>query len=91
MVNDNLPALRREAAAPDPDPVFGCRDAARVRAPVLLLTGGSSPAFFLAIARELAACLPTVESVSVPGAAHAVHAQQPARFNELTLQFLQKH
>ncbi len=91
MVNDNLPALRREAAAPDPDPVFRCADAARVRAPVLLLTGGSSPAFFLAIARELAACLPQVERVSVPGAAHAVHAQQPARFNELTLQFLQKH
>jgi pimeloyl-ACP methyl ester carboxylesterase len=91
MIHDNLPALRREAAAPDPDPVFSCADAARVRAPVLLLTGGSSPGFFLAIARELAACLPIVEHVSVPGAAHAVHAQQPARFNELVLGFLKKH
>ncbi len=91
MINDNLAALRREAAAPDPDPVFSCADAARVRAPVLLLTGGSSPPFFLAIARELAACLPVVEHVSVPGAAHAVHAQQPARFNELVLGFLAKH
>ena len=91
MINDNLAALRREAAAPDPDPVFSCRGRCPRPRPVLLLTGGIQSPFFLAVARELAACLPSVEHVSVPGAAHAVHAQQPARFNELTLQFLQKH
>jgi non-heme chloroperoxidase len=91
MLTDNLPELRREAAMPPGDPPFGCEDARRVDAPVRLVTGGSSPAFFKAIAERLAGCLPSVEAVTVPGAAHAVHAQQPARFNELLLEFLTKH
>ena len=91
MINDNLAALRREAAAPDPDPVFSCADAARVRAPVLLLTGGSSPPFFLAIARELAACLPRVEPSACLVPRTLCTPSSPPRFNELTLQFLQKH
>jgi pimeloyl-ACP methyl ester carboxylesterase len=91
MLDDNLPELRLEAAAPAGDPPFSCEDAGRVAAPVLLLTGDSSPAFFKAISERLAECLPTVDAVTVPGAAHAVHAQQPARFNELVVEFLEKH
>ena len=68
MLTDNLPELRREAAAPAGDPPFSCEDAARVAAPVLLVTGGSSPAFFKAIDQRLAECLPSVEAVTVPGA-----------------------
>ena len=88
MLTDNLPELRREAAMPPGDPPFACEDAHRVAAPVFLVTGGSSPAFFKAIDERLAACLSMVDAVTVPGAAHAVHAQQPARFNELLLGFL---
>ena len=44
-----------------------------------------------AIDERLAGCLPSVDAVTVPGAAHAVHAQQPARFNELLVAFLTKH
>jgi non-heme chloroperoxidase len=90
MLSDNLPELRREAAMAPGDPPFGCADARRVVAPVRLVTGGSSPAFFKAINERLAECLPSVETVIVPGAAHAVHAQQPARFNELLVEFLMK-
>jgi pimeloyl-ACP methyl ester carboxylesterase len=90
MLNDNLPELRREAAEPAGDPAFACEDARRVTAPVLLVTGGSSPLFFKAIDERLAECLPSVEAMAVPGASHAVHAQQTARFNELVVGFLKK-
>jgi pimeloyl-ACP methyl ester carboxylesterase len=91
MLTDNLPELRREAAMPPGDPPFGCEDARHIEAPALLVTGGSSPAFFKAIDERLAGCLPSVDAVTVPGAAHAVHAQQPARFNEMLVAFLTKH
>lgn len=91
MLNDNLPELRREAAASPGDPPFTCDDAKRVQAPVLLVTGGASPLFFKAIDERLAQCLRSVEAVTVPGAAHAVHAQQTARFNDLVVGFLQRH
>ena len=91
MLTDNLPELRREAAAPAGDPPFSCQDAGRVTVPVLLVTGGSSPAFFKAIDQRLEECLPSVEAVTVPGASHAVHAQQTARFNELVVGFLARH
>jgi non-heme chloroperoxidase len=91
MLTDNLPELRREAAMPPGDPAFGCEDARHIEAPVLLVTGGASPAFFKAIDERLAGCLPSVDAVTVPGAAHAVHAQQPARFNEMLVAFLTKH
>jgi pimeloyl-ACP methyl ester carboxylesterase len=91
MLTDNLPELRREAAMPPGDPAFECEDARHIAAPVLLVTGGSSPAFFKTIDGRLAGCLPSVDAVTVPGAAHAVHAQQPARFNELLVAFLTKH
>jgi hypothetical protein len=91
MLTDNLPELRREAEAPPGDPPFTCDDARAVKVPVLLLTGGSSRSFFKAINARLAECLPSVEPVTVPGASHAVHAQQPARFNELLVAFLTRH
>ncbi len=91
MITDNLAELRREAQAPPGDPPFTCDDARAVRAPVLLLTGGSSRSFFKAIDDRLAECLPSVEAVTVPGASHAVHAQQTARFNELLTGFLTRH
>jgi non-heme chloroperoxidase len=91
MLTDNLPELRREAAAPPWDPPFTCDDARAVKAPVLLVTGGSSRSFFKAIDERLAECLPRVEPVTVPGASHAVHAQQTARFNELLVAFLTRH
>jgi pimeloyl-ACP methyl ester carboxylesterase len=91
MLRDNLPELRLEAAAPETDPAFTCADARRIHTPVLLLSGSGSPAFFLAVTRTLAACLPAVETVTVPGVAHAVHAQQPERFNELAIGFISRH
>jgi pimeloyl-ACP methyl ester carboxylesterase len=91
MLTDNLPELRREAEAPPGDPPFTCDDARAVKAPVLLVTGGSSPSFFKVIDERLAECLPAVEAVTVTGASHAVHAQQTARFNELLVGFLTRH
>jgi pimeloyl-ACP methyl ester carboxylesterase len=43
------------------------------------------------VTRTLAACLPAVETVTVTGVAHAVHAQQPERFNELAIGFISRH
>ena len=90
MNTDNLPELRLEAAAPLGDPPDSCDDARRIGLPTLLITGEGSPQFFRRIADRLGECLPQVERVLVPGAAHAVHAQQPDRFNELVAAFLRK-
>jgi pimeloyl-ACP methyl ester carboxylesterase len=91
MLHDNSPELRLEAAAPETDPAFSCADARRIHTPTLLLTGSASPAFFVAVSRTLAGCLPSVETVTVPGVAHAVHAQEPQRFNELAIGFISRH
>ena len=88
MITDNLPELRLEAAAPLGDPPYSCDDARAVGLPTLLITGEASPAFFRAIADRLGECLPQVQRITVPWAAHAVHAQQPDSFNRIVVDFL---
>jgi pimeloyl-ACP methyl ester carboxylesterase len=90
MLHDNLPELQAEAHVPTVSlaPLYTCDDARRVRTPVLLVTGGLSAPFLKAIAAHVAACLPHVETLTIAGAAHAVHAQQVAAFDEAVARFL---
>ena len=59
-------------------------------APTLLVDGGASAAFLHAMTRAVGACLPRVEPHTVPGASHAVHAQQVQAFNALVREFLDR-
>jgi pimeloyl-ACP methyl ester carboxylesterase len=90
MLHDNLPELQAEARVPTVSlaPLYTCDDARRVRTPVLLVTGGLSAPFLKAIAAHVAACLPHVETMTIAGAAHAVHAQQGVAFDEAVTRFL---
>lgn len=92
MLRDNLPELTAEAQVPlvTMTPRYTCHDASRVSAPTLLIDGGASAAFLRAMTRAVGACLPNVEPHTVPGAAHAVHAQQVQAFNALVRDFLDR-
>src|SRR5881296_1695037 len=82
--------LRLELAA-DPavyTPTLSCEDVGRIRHSVLLLSGERSPRVFHVITEELARCLAAEEVVTVPGAGHDVHADNPAFYNAAVLQFL---
>ena len=92
MLRDNLPELTAEARAPlvTMAPRYTCEDARRVSAPTLLVDGGASAGFLHAMTRAVGACLPRVVPHTVPGASHAVHAQQVQAFNELVRDFLDR-
>jgi len=92
MLRDNHAELLAEARAPLPGlaPSYTCADARRVAAPVLLVDGDRSPAFLREMTDRIQACLPGAERRTVPGAAHAVHAQQVQAFNALAEGFLQE-
>lgn len=86
-------ALRMELrAAPDAYmPPVSCDAIGRMPHPVLLVTGERTHPMFRVIVAELARCLAAEETVTVPGAGHAPHADQPAFYNVVVLRFLAKN
>ncbi len=60
---------------------------AELRMPVLLIVGALDGKY-LAIAREMLHCLPHATLEVVAGAGHAVHLEQPERFDEIVSRFL---
>jgi pimeloyl-ACP methyl ester carboxylesterase len=61
-----------------------------VAVPTLVLVGADDTNF-LAAADYMAATIPQAEKVVVPDAGHAANIDQPAVFNEVVIQFLQRH
>jgi len=85
--------LRLELAA-DPavyTPALSCAEVGGIRHSVLLVTGERSPRVFHVITEELARCLAAEALVTVPGAGHDMHADNPAYYNAAVLQFLLKN
>ena len=85
--------LRLELAA-DPavyTPPLSCEDVGRIRHSVLLLSGERSPRVFHVITEELARCLGAEVVVTVPGAGHDMHTDNPGYYNAAVLQFLMKN
>jgi pimeloyl-ACP methyl ester carboxylesterase len=102
---DNLPAptraatlahafeLRQELLA-DPEqymPQVACARLQRVATPVLLLRAQRSLRMFHIVLEELARCLNTETVITVPNAGHAIHATNPAQYNQVVLQYLATH
>ncbi|MGH7701141.1 MAG: alpha/beta fold hydrolase, partial [Gemmatimonadales bacterium] len=69
-------------------PALDCPDVGRIRNSVLLVTGQRSARMFHIITDELARCLRNEDMATVPGAGHAMHADQPAYYNAVVLRFL---
>ena len=92
MLYDNIRELEAEARAPlvSLEPRYTCGDARRVRAETLLIVGGASAPLLKATSDRVARCLADVETRTIEGAAHAVHAQQVQAFNGAVIEFLDR-
>lgn len=66
-------------------------DIQKVETPTLLLTGDSSPRFFILITEVLEKCLPNKERVILSHASYEMEMDNPQEFNEAVLRFIQKH
>lgn len=84
--NTFLEELESEEALPRLD-----RDViASVRCPILLVQGDSSPALFSYLLDALEAILPRAERITVPGASHLVHEDNPEAFHRSVERFLDR-
>ncbi|HEV8305141.1 MAG TPA: alpha/beta hydrolase [Gemmatimonadales bacterium] len=102
---DNLPAparakivahafeMRREMLANREEymPPLPCADLGRLHTPVLLLSADRSARLFHAITDELARCLRSDSTATIPGAGHAMQAANPASYNRTVLRYLATH
>lgn len=60
-----------------------------VHVPTLILAGALDVAGVIELAEQLAAEIPGAQKVILPGVAHMINLEQPAKFNRLVLAFLQ--
>lgn len=72
-------------------PPISCAELGRVTKPVLLIRGANSPRIFQLINAELARCLQSDTTVTVPGAAHPPHQGNPPYYNLVVLRYLASH
>jgi pimeloyl-ACP methyl ester carboxylesterase len=72
-------------------PPLSADDVRNVKAPTLLVTGdASAPLLRITLTNALQRLLPHVERVTIPGASHIMHEDDPATFNEAVLAFLRR-
>jgi pimeloyl-ACP methyl ester carboxylesterase len=85
--------LRREMLASRERymPLLACRDLGALHTGVLLVSGDRSGPVFHAITSELARCLQNDSIVTIPSAGHAMHASNPAYYNQVVLRYLATH
>jgi pimeloyl-ACP methyl ester carboxylesterase len=74
-----------------PNAQLTCRDAASVESPVLMILGERSPPFIGRLMRGALDCLRNEETVTIPGASHGIHYEQPAAFNRVVFGFIATH
>jgi pimeloyl-ACP methyl ester carboxylesterase len=90
MMMDNAVAHQADALSTRPRPVFTCEMARRITAPTLITNGDRSPAFFHAIADQLARCLPNSERASFD-ASHTVPLEAQPAYDEAVVAFFRRH
>ena len=70
-------------------PAIACADIERFDFPVLLITGERSPRRYPAMFAAMRACRASIPApVTIAGAAHAMHRENPVSFNAVVLEFL---
>ena len=88
------PTMRRVAL--DNEPAFGvrsnpplsCSELAHVGPPVLVVLGGDSPPYIARLMTGLRDCLSGEQTVTIPGASHGIHYEQPEAFNRAVFSFI---
>jgi pimeloyl-ACP methyl ester carboxylesterase len=102
---DNLPAaaradllahsfeMRREMLANREQyyPAVPCAELGRMTTPVLLVRGDRSPRMFQLVTDELARCLRSDTTATIPGAGHPPQAGNPGYYNQIVLRYLASH
>ncbi|HET9435739.1 MAG TPA: alpha/beta hydrolase [Candidatus Limnocylindrales bacterium] len=79
---------RSAAAAAVP---LRCVDLGRIRVPTLALGGEHGMPYSRAILDRVASCIPGGDRVIVPGVTHFMSYQAPERFNDIVLDFIDRH
>ena len=85
---DNIGTAIDTGEAPD----VTCDDVAGLHMPMLLVSGERSPQRYGAMFAAMRACDPAIPlHVTIPGAAHAMHRDNPDAFNAAVLNFLARN
>ncbi len=71
-------------------PEFTPDDARKIAVPVLFLQGEISPRWMFPLMDYIAGLLPRVERVTIPGASHFMHEENPEATNAALLEFLDR-
>ena len=88
MRRDNAWSLK--SLVRDAQKGFNSEDAAKIDAPVLLVTGDRSPRIYGLMHEALALCLKTRHKVTIPQASHGMYRDNPEAFNTAVIDFLGK-
>jgi pimeloyl-ACP methyl ester carboxylesterase len=85
--------LRREMLASRERymPPLACRALGALHTGVLLVSGDRSGPVFHTITSELARCLQNDSIATIPNAGHAMHAANPAYYNQVVLRWVATH
>jgi pimeloyl-ACP methyl ester carboxylesterase len=86
----NARFFRVATASPDPFPAVDKARVARLRMPVLIVTGERTVPLHRFVNEELAKVLPRAERATIAGAGHGAAREKPREFNAAVLGFLSR-
>jgi pimeloyl-ACP methyl ester carboxylesterase len=86
----NAGAYHRDEPEPKPQPLDppAAGRLHEIAVPTLVIVGDLDTTGTLAMANQMAGAIPGARKVIIPGVAHMVNMEEPARFNEAVLEFL---
>jgi pimeloyl-ACP methyl ester carboxylesterase len=91
IMMDNTLELRGIVFNENLFPSVSCDDIKKLMIPVLLITGDRSPQIFTSIINELDSCLNNNELAILSNSSHGLELDNPLEFNEIVLDFINKH
>ena len=90
-VLQNARFFRALTRSNDPYPNLSRDSVAKLRMPVLILTGAKTIPLHRIVNEELAATVPSAKHVIIPEAGHGAARENPQAFNEAVLEFLKQN
>jgi len=86
---DNIWQLKQMWEPGERESPATCEEVRRIKVPTLLVGGDHSPPIFQRVLDELERCMPANNRVVVSDSSHGLELENPVRFNELVLEFLE--
>ena len=91
MTENMTPGTVKEIAVYDTEPRFTCELLARSRAPTLVVHGEHTEAFWAALSRRTAECIPDARLAIIKGVKHDAPMRKPLELAEMILQFAERN